>query len=267
MTGDADSREIFGLYSAYYDLLYRDKDYKGEADFALSFLNDSALADHDIADFGCGTGRHAIEFARKGFNVTGVELSDTMLQMADRNLSVNTDVRDRVKFIQGNVCNVSTGEKYNALFMLFHVLGYLNTNSEILEALRNIGDHLVNGGILVFDFWYGPAVLSILPEQRIKTLENDDLKIIRTALPIMKYNDNVVEVNYNIEAEWTESGKKKDFNERHRMRYFFIPELELLLNASGFKVMRMSEWMSGAELSEATWSGVCAAIYTGEKNP
>jgi len=66
---------IFGDYARYYDVLYQDKDYAGEADFVLSCLVRRQGEPRTLLDLGCGTGRHGLEMARRGVSVTGVDMS------------------------------------------------------------------------------------------------------------------------------------------------------------------------------------------------
>lgn len=65
---------IFGDYARYYDVLYQDKDYAGEADFVLSCLVRRQGEPRTLLDLGCGTGRHGLEMARRGVSVTGVDM-------------------------------------------------------------------------------------------------------------------------------------------------------------------------------------------------
>ena len=74
----------FGAYSKYYDLLYQDKDYAGEADYVYSLLTKYANTPRTVLELGCGTGKHAEQLAEKGLIVDGVELSETMLESAQQ---------------------------------------------------------------------------------------------------------------------------------------------------------------------------------------
>ncbi|HEY2400385.1 MAG TPA: class I SAM-dependent methyltransferase, partial [Steroidobacteraceae bacterium] len=60
--------EVFDAYAAYYDLLYRDKDYPGEARYVQSLLRRHGVSDGDLLELGCGTGRHAEQLVRLGFS-------------------------------------------------------------------------------------------------------------------------------------------------------------------------------------------------------
>ncbi|WP_341999478.1 hypothetical protein [Chlorogloeopsis sp. ULAP02] len=64
---------VFGNYARYYDLLYRDKDYVGEALFIRRLIQNHAPEAQDILELGCGTGNHAVLLAKEGYKVHGVE--------------------------------------------------------------------------------------------------------------------------------------------------------------------------------------------------
>src|SRR3970040_829102 len=76
--------QIFAdLYAGTYDSMYPAKDSLAECDVierAFARFGDGRV--HSIADFGCGTGSHAIPLARRGYAVVGVDRSDAMLAEA-----------------------------------------------------------------------------------------------------------------------------------------------------------------------------------------
>ena len=73
---------VFDAYAAYYDLLYRDKDYAGEAAYVHGLIRRYAPGARDILELGCGTGRHAEALMDLGFRVTGVDRSGEMVARA-----------------------------------------------------------------------------------------------------------------------------------------------------------------------------------------
>ena len=72
----------FGSYAAYYDLLYRDKDYTAEAKFVDGELQRVRPGARTILEFGCSTGVHAEQLIRLGYSVEGVDSSAGMLAAA-----------------------------------------------------------------------------------------------------------------------------------------------------------------------------------------
>ena len=113
--------------------------------------------------------------------------------------------------------------------------------------------HLNDGGKFICDLWYGPAVLSERPEMRVKKMEDSEYSIVRQAIPELFVNENIVNVNYEISVKELKSGVTEDIYETHRMRYLFLPEIELLLDEAELKVEHCEEWMTGKSLSDKSW--------------
>ena len=71
------------LYADQYDFFYENKDYKGECDLIDQLLiRFSNIKNKLLLDVGCGTGTHAIELSQRGYMVTGVDLSQKMIDLA-----------------------------------------------------------------------------------------------------------------------------------------------------------------------------------------
>lgn len=83
---------IFGDYARYYNLLYQDKEYAAETEFILECLTRYGGMPATLLDLGCGTGRHALEMARRGVCVTGVDMSATMLEMGRQLQAASPDL-------------------------------------------------------------------------------------------------------------------------------------------------------------------------------
>jgi len=248
------STEVFNEYAAYYNLLYKDKDYAGECDYINKLIEEFAPGCKSILNLGCGTGNHDFIFSEKGYSVTGIDFSSQMIAIASERLQ--NENRKNPEFLCADVREIRLGKKFDVVISLFHVMSYQVTNTDILNAFKTAKEHLSGNGVFIFDFWYGPAVLTSRPEVRTKILENDKLKITRKAKPEMHPNENIVDVNYHLSVTDKFSGKTFENNEQHRMRYFFLPELKAYLAQTGFKIISCEEWITSAELSFDTWNGL-----------
>src|SRR5215475_7564399 len=78
----SDCTSNFQKYSAYYDLLYQDKDYAAEAKYVERTLRSANPDARKILELGSGTGRHGRLLAALGFSVHGIERSPDMVAMA-----------------------------------------------------------------------------------------------------------------------------------------------------------------------------------------
>jgi len=253
-------KPVFDVYARYYDLLYRDKDYAAEAEYINSHIRKHAPAAKRILELGCGTGIHAEQLARMGYAVYGVDMSEAMLVCARaRKTSLPPGIAPRLTFTTGDVRSVRTGETYDAVIALFHVMSYQTTNADLEAAFETAAAHLTPGGLFLFDFWYGPSVLTQKPEVRVKRLEDNQIKVTRIAEPVMHVNKNMVDVNYSVFVEMKGSGKVDQMQETHHMRYLFLPEIERFLQGCGFQVTGANAWMNDCPLGCEHWAGFIAA--------
>lgn len=246
------------LYANQYDTLYGDKDYGSECDLIERAFARFDASPRSLVDVGCGTGSHTLELARRGYECTGVDLSQAMLDEAARKTSdANTQAPPR--WLQGDARSFEAGATFDAAIMMFAVVGYLTTNSDVLAGLRNVRKHLRPGGLFVCDFWYGPAVLSVRPSERVRVLNNGGQQTIRAASTQVDSFTHTADVAFRL---WTMDGDRflGETTETHRMRYFFPQEFKLLLEQAGFESLSLSGFPElDAPLSDDSWNALSIA--------
>ena len=135
------------LYAQMYDALYREKDYTRESDLVIELLLEHGQEIRSILDLGCGTASHAVRFAELGYQVVGVDRSPAMLQLA----GAKTAGRANVELLQSDIRELDLDRSFDAVVMLFAVLGYHTGDEDVLAALAAARRHLRPGGLLVFD--------------------------------------------------------------------------------------------------------------------
>ena len=241
----------FDAYSRYYDLINDDKSYDLEVDYICSLLRCLEFVGKDILEFGSGTGIHGRMLANRGFNVQGVELSHHMI---DKALEI-----DGFSCIQGDIRYVDLGKKFDIVLSLFHVISYQVTNDDLVKSFRTAALHLKKGGLFIFDVWYSPAVYAQKPSVRTKYKEIDDLKLLRVSEPTIFTQKNQVDVKFKIFDNDSSISSFENFEEKHSMRHFSIPEIELLANFTGFKLIKSEEFLTSNSPSTESW-GVCFVL-------
>ncbi len=241
----------FDTYSAYYDLLYADKDYEAEADYVAGLLKRHGIPGPRLLELGSGTGQHGRLLGQAGYRVQGIERSPEMVARAEQSESFQC--------IEGDICEIALDETFDATIALFHVISYISTNDDLHALFSRTHRHLNAGGLFAFDFWYTPAVLGQRPEVRVKRVSNDQIEITRIAEPVSEPNLNRVDVHYTLFIEDRVTEEITTFNELHRMRHFSLPELDILAAQHGFTRICAEEFGSAAQPGEDTW-GVCIVL-------
>ncbi|MFB2982295.1 class I SAM-dependent DNA methyltransferase [Microseira sp. BLCC-F43] len=247
--------QVFGNYASYYDLLYRDKDYVGEANHVHTLIQRYMPEAETILELGCGTGIHASLLADKGYQICGVDRSKEMLESAQqRLLTLSQEQASKLQFVLGDMQTVRLDKKFDVVISLFHVVSYQTTNQALQAAFATAKEHLKPGGIFLFDCWYGPAVLSDRPMVRVKRLEDEKIMVTRIAEPVLQPNQNTVDVKYQVLIRDRTTDAVEELREVHAMRYLFKPEVDWLFSQHEFDSIATGEWMTDREPGCNTWN-------------
>lgn len=250
---------VFGAYSRYYNLFYRDKDYTGEARYVRELIRTHNPQAATLLDLGCGTGKHAFLLADAGLEVAGVDRSEEMLSIAKARHAASASSAV-LEFFAGDIRSIRLGRTFDAVVSLFHVVSYQTGNDDLLAAFATARDHLNQGGVFIFDCWYGPAVLTDRPSTRIKRLEDEEVSVLRLTEPVMHPNRNLVEANHQLLVRDKATGTVEELRETHLMRYLFQPEIEFFLEQSGMKLVSAANWMTEKAPGFDNWEACFVAV-------
>ena len=251
---EEEKTSVFQTYANVYDFLYQDKNYEGECDFLEAIFLHFAPEDiKSILDMGCGTGGHSIPLAEKGYEVFGIDRSERMLSVARKKV-INAELADKIQFQVADVQDCIINHTFDAVIAMFAVLSYQVSNEGLFSAIKTARRHLQPGGLFIFDFWYGPAVLNQRPEERIKSIQEKDDRVIRIVKPKINTQKNVVDVHYDI-LRLRCDRLMEDVKENHSMRFIFKPEIEFFLGQAGFALTHFCSFLElEREADEDTWN-------------
>ena len=142
-------------------------------------------------------------------------MSPQMISIAKKNLKE----KKNLLFSLSNISNLKLKKKFDVIISVFHVMSYQTKNNELIKAFEIVKKHLISGGIFIFDFWYGPAVLTDLPVNSIKKIRYKDMKISRFGKPYLKPEANSIDMKYSI---FIENKNTKKIKKKKRNSYFKI---------------------------------------------
>jgi SAM-dependent methyltransferase len=150
--------------SPLYEKLYANRDQE-EARQLISLLEKTIPLDRDykILDLGCGRGRHAITLARKGYHVTGVDLSERAIETAQEK-AINAGL-SKVHFQVGDMRN-PLPRKFDVILNLFTTFGYFIDDNENTRVLDSVLQMLKTDGVFVLDYLNAAHVVeTFIPEE------------------------------------------------------------------------------------------------------
>ena len=133
---------MFDRYAQFYDTLYAEKDYEAECDYLTAlFAAWHGGPVQTVLDLGCGTGGHALPLARRGYQVTGVDRSATMLENARAKAGIAP-----VEFLLGDVRTVDLNRTFDAAVATF-LFCTLPDDLQV-AGMRELGRVVKPGGII-----------------------------------------------------------------------------------------------------------------------
>ncbi|WP_019242667.1 MULTISPECIES: class I SAM-dependent DNA methyltransferase [Bacillus] len=131
-----------------YDALMQDVPYEKWIERFMEKMQAYNIKGKKVLDVACGTGEFTIRLAEKGYNVTGVDLSEEMLAIA----KVKADQHQiNVPFFHQNMIELSLGDKFDSIVVFCDSLNYLEEEEQVQETFRQIYEHLNHGGLFMFD--------------------------------------------------------------------------------------------------------------------
>jgi SAM-dependent methyltransferase len=246
--------KVFDNYAAYYDLLYKDKPYENEVGYIDDLIKMFSPDTRTILNLGCGTGKHDEYLAKKGYVINGIDLSSSMIEIANNNKStLPNNIGENLHFMEGNIQHVRLNKLYDLVISLFHVMSYQNTDTEVVDSLKTASAHLKKGGVFIFDCWHKPAVMKDPPQIRKKIISDEKIKVKRTSTPNWIKESNIIEINFNIELSNFTDDQVDIIEEKHSMRYFNESEILNFAKNAGFKILKSVEWLTQVPASNKSW--------------
>ena len=183
---------MFSTSAQYYDEIYAsvDKDYKTEAAKAHTIVQRYKQSNgKSMLDVACGTGIHTGYFTRY-YQVEGIDLDSKMLAVARKK-------HPNVRFHQGDMTDFDLGRQFDVIVCLFSSIGYVKTKSRLQKAIKNMGNHLLSGGVLLVEPWFRPEQWH--PGRASMTQVNQpDLKIVRMSYSRQRGKISFIDFEYLI---------------------------------------------------------------------
>lgn len=227
-------KEAYTDFALVYDELMTDIPYDSYVELIRLAIGD--LNGKQILDVGCGTGLLSVKLARKGANVTAIDLSSDMLAVAEKRA---LDLALPIHFIEQPMQEIQGEENYDVAVIAIDSLNYLQEREDVLQTFKGIHSSLKLGGKLLFDVHSTFKTDTIFLEGPF-TFDNGRIAYI--------WETEQGDADHSVFSELAffireDNGLYSRFDESHVQRTFHVYEYVDMLREAGFTIERIfADW-------------------------
>ncbi|MBQ4089826.1 MAG: class I SAM-dependent methyltransferase [Clostridia bacterium] len=219
--------ESYGEFAAVYDRLMDDFDYPRWAEYYLELISKAGVKVRKMCDCACGTGSMTIQFAKRGINVTGMDLSRDMLEVA----AVKARrAAQKIVFTAQDMTRLELPRPVDAIVCACDGVNYLTETGAPEAFFKAAYAALKPGGCLAFDISSRHKLEKVIGNGFFGE-EQDEVAYI--------WSNKLDEANHIVDMDLTffvrqENELYRRFEESHRQRAHSADEMVTALENSGF---------------------------------
>ena len=223
--------EQYAILASYYDRIMEDIDYEAWCDFYEACFSENGISPKKILDLACGTGSITVPLAKRGYSMTGIDLSSEMLALAQDKCDA---AGVRIRFSEQNIALFQAGSRFDAMICSFDGINYLTSPRDVQSCFSCVSEMLSDNGIFIFDISTPYKYENILADNAF-VYEYDDL-----FLSWQNYFDKRSGLCdfYLTFFVKTENGNWKRYDETQCQRKYTPLRLEKMLAEAGMTVIK-----------------------------
>jgi SAM-dependent methyltransferase len=219
---------------------YYDAEHQDKTDDLDLYRELASEIEGPIFEVACGTGRVMFALAQAGYTVHGIDSEAAMLEVARQRLLGQPTLKHRLEFIHGDILRWEPKQRYPLVLFPYNGLMHFHDQADQIKLLKTLRQTVSDDGLLVLDL-PNPADSFAAQDSDAMVYEKTFLEPTSGHL-VMQYSishlDRTAQIFHItwIYDEITGEGLVKRTLAPVNFRYFFLAELQLLLQVTGFKV-------------------------------
>jgi len=231
--------------SAFYTTVARfyDAENRDKTEDLVMYSRLAAECQGDILDVGCGTGRVLIHLAQEDYNVFGIDKDRRMLDRLERKLERLPQLREKITYANADVLRYEYERRFHLILLTYNALMHFREQEQQIVLLGRLRRWLAENGALVIDLPNaGPVFASedtdSLTLERTFLDDESGHMIMLQSVSVLDRASQMLHIDW-IYDEIDGDGAVKRQLAPHQLRYFFLPELRLLLERCGFALEKV----------------------------
>lgn len=240
----------YETFARVYDSIMDDSLYDLWTDFSLRHLPKKKNA--KLLELACGTGIQSIRFKQAGFDVTGLDLSQDMLDLAEKRAK---SAKVNIPFVQGNMLDLSSVGTFDYVTCYSDSICYMDDEVDVGDVFVQVYEHLNEGGTFIFDVHSTYQTDEVFPGYSYH--ENaEDFAMVWDTYEDEAPHSVVHELTFFIQDE---DGRFTRFDEVHEERTYDLLTYVILLEQAGFKNVKVYADFEDKEPTDTSsrWFFVC----------
>lgn len=218
--------------SDYYLKVYKHRNLEDAEKLVRLIISQEAIkSGGKLLDLGCGAGRHAALFARVGFEVFGIDISNNLLKLARKD---SEEKGIYLSLMRADLRSIPLKAGFDLVTNLFTTFGYFHSTEENFSIFQSAFELLNRGGVFVFDY-LNPVHLS-------RNLVSESREEFEGLLLLQKREISGRRVRKHITLQ---NGEER-YNYFEDVRLYYDEELKNGLTAAGFTIIRLYGDYAGA---------------------
>lgn len=210
----------YSVFANYYDYLMADVDYDSWVSRILTQIKAHHPKARVLVDLACGTGNISNRLAQKGYAVTGIDLSEEMLMIAQDKAH---EKHLRIQYLKQDMIRFATHRKAEVVTCICDGLNYLLTSEQLEQFFQNASKQLADGGLLVLDISSPYKYEHVLSKRTIAELDESVSFIWENHFDPQT---NLLDFDIAFFVPEGSEGLYRRLLEHHRQKSHQYPELE-----------------------------------------
>jgi SAM-dependent methyltransferase len=208
----------------------------------LLFKNIKLNKGSDVLDLACGNGRHSVLFVKRGYNVTGIDLSEFLIKQAKEKLKKEyRKYLSNLRFEIRDMRNINHEKEFDLVVNIFTSFGYFESDKDNEKVIHSVSRSLKPGGYFLLDFINNYYLVNKIVHYDIKRERG---KII---IQVREISNGFVQKDILIFRNDSARGKYPIFNRfREKIRLYSIKDFESMFSKHKLKILEKFGNYSGS---------------------
>lgn len=234
----------------YFSFLYDELMNEAPYDEWVAFLEKQKSKYHPHAkkmlDLACGTGEISLRLVEKGYDITGIDLSEEMLTVANQKAS---NKGHHIPFIMQDMAELEGLHDFDVVVIFCDSLNYLEKSEDVLATFQSVHRTLDENGLFLFDV-HSPYKIENIYSNHTFSYNGDDISYIWNSFP----GDQPLSIEHDLSFfVYDEETQKYDrYDELHKQRTFELDQYKSWLLESGFEVLSVIGDFQDEQISDTT---------------